>query len=1118
MRQMETRLTRKDLVFIGGCLLVAVVSLAVGVHYFYRAFPEASIDFRVTRDEAAVQAADFLAARGFDLSGYRHSAIFRYDGQTKTFLERELGLEGATQVIGDPVQLWRWSNRWVRELEKEEFQVAVTTSGELVSFSHLIEEEVPGASLEEAAARRLAETFLTSELGHDLAALDFAEAQAKERPNRIDYTFSYKLRDFAIGEAHYRFYVRLQGDQIGGFGEYLKVPEAWQRDYAELRSRNETTGLVAGTLLILTVLAMLVAFFGGVRARDIRYKTAAIFGGIAAALTLLAQLNNLPLTAFGYDTTDTYGSFLTGQLLNSLFAAAAQGIFIFFLTAAAEPLYRRHYAGQIQIGGQFTPAGLRTKRFLLGTILGLAMTPAFLAYQVLFYITAEQFGAWSPADIPYSEMVNTYIPWIMVLLIGFMPAVSEEFISRAFSIPFLHKYLKSRWAAVFIAALIWGFAHAGYPQQPFYIRGLEVGIGGIVIGYIFLRFGILAPLVWHYTIDALYTSLILFRSSNSYFVVSAALSAGLMFLPLAVALVLYLRQRRFADPTPLLNKSDAPTAPEAGADEPTAPQAAAPAPAFAYTPLSKRRMGWAAAVVVASLGFFALDYEKPLDFVDVHLTRAEAEAKAIEHLEATGADAAAYEVVTYYQNQPNTMAIRYILERDSVAVVNRLYQEDLLASLWMTRFFRYGEKEEYKVAVHPEDGSLYSMSHLLAEESAGADLSEAQAREIAVEHLRSFGLAAERLELKESSSEKLPNRRDHRFVFEAAEGDERNVDELRYRVRVNVAGDEPVSIYRFLRVPEAWAREYKESTTLKTALFGLLIALIAAVVLHGLWLLVRRVRNEGIAWAPLVKIAAVVVAFLLLSQLNGLSVVERAYDTRLALSIFTITQILGVVLGSLGVGLLILAALGLATSLYPDWPARLRAARRVPEFRDAIVGVALVLIAIESCQHLLGYVQSQFIASDPSLGLGLPSGLDQYLPFWNPLPDGLMWAIFVPVAAGLVLYYSRVVIKKRLYGVLAGLGLGLVMSGTNAVHFDEFLFELLTFGTSIGFAVAAIVLVLRNNLLAYALLGFASVLSAVKGLGALSAPAYQLQAGLLLLIALVLVFCLWWRLGPERVS
>ena len=335
-------------------------------------------------------------------------------------------------------------------------------------------------------------------------------------------------------------------------------------------------------------------------------------------------------------------------------------------------------------------------------------------------------------------------------------------------------------------------------------------------------------------------------------------------------------------------------------------------------------------------------------------------------------------------------------------------------------------------------------------------------------------------------------------------------------MRVNVAGDEPVSIYRFLKVPEDWEREYNEGTTLKTALSGLLIVLIAAVVLHGLWLLVRRVRDEGIVWAPLIKIAAIGAAFLLLEFLNGLSVFERFYDTRFTLSIFTITQILSIVLGSLGVGLMIVAALGLATSLYPDWPARLRAARRVPEFRDAVVGVALILVASEAWQHLRGYVESRFIASDPTLGFGLPSGLDQYLPFWNFLSEGVRVAIFLPILAGLVLYYSRVVIKKRLYAVVAGLGVGLIMSGGNAVHFDEFLFELLTFVTSIGFVVAAIVLVLRNNLLAYVLLGFVSVLLEVKSLGALSAPAYQLQAGILLLLTLLVVVCLWWRLGAER--
>ena len=86
---------------------------------------------------------------------------------------------------------------------------------------------------------------------------------------------------------------------------------------------------------------MAAAFFISVRQQDIRWKTAIVFGGIAFVLTLLARLNKLPLTEYRYETTDTFGSFLTQQLLLSLVIALGQGLFILFLTAAAEPVYRR---------------------------------------------------------------------------------------------------------------------------------------------------------------------------------------------------------------------------------------------------------------------------------------------------------------------------------------------------------------------------------------------------------------------------------------------------------------------------------------------------------------------------------------------------------------------------------------------------------------------------------------------------------------------------------------------------------------------------------------------------------------------------------------------------------
>ena len=126
---MEQHLERQDLRLIGVCIAVAVAGLLVGTHFFYQAFPEATIDFAVTREESAQQAGVFLQDLGADLSGYRHSAIFSFDDDAKTFLERELGFEGATATIDRPVRLWRWSNRWARELQKEEYRGEHTTRG-----------------------------------------------------------------------------------------------------------------------------------------------------------------------------------------------------------------------------------------------------------------------------------------------------------------------------------------------------------------------------------------------------------------------------------------------------------------------------------------------------------------------------------------------------------------------------------------------------------------------------------------------------------------------------------------------------------------------------------------------------------------------------------------------------------------------------------------------------------------------------------------------------------------------------------------------------------------------------------------------------------------------------
>ena len=321
------------------------------------------------------------------------------------------------------------------------------------------------------------------------------------------------------------------GNEVGGYREYLKIPDSGRATTSCCAPRTKSRRPSIRPSALVLMVGMLIVIVMRVRRHDVPWRRAALVGLAGIVLGFLAQLNEFPLHEFGYPTTDSYGSFLSRQFLNALLSALGAGGLLFILTAGAEPLYREMLRDKISLGNLFTLRGLRTKRFFLGAILGITLTGIFIAYQTAFYIVAFRFGAWSPADVPYTDLLNTRFPWVFVLFGGFLPAVSEEFLFRMFAIPFLRKVTRSIVVAVVLAGFIWGFGHAGYPQQPFYIRGVEVGIGGVALGIIMLRFGILPTLVWHYSVDAMYSAMLLIRSESLYYKLSGVAAAGIMLLP-----------------------------------------------------------------------------------------------------------------------------------------------------------------------------------------------------------------------------------------------------------------------------------------------------------------------------------------------------------------------------------------------------------------------------------------------------------------------------------------------------------------------------------------------------------------------------------------------------------
>ncbi|HEY1239612.1 MAG TPA: CPBP family intramembrane glutamic endopeptidase [Bryobacteraceae bacterium] len=934
---MTSRLRASDYRFIAICLALLAASTWFSVRYFYLAFPEASIDFRVGRAEAQTIAERFLSGYQYRVTGYRTAASFDFDDNAKTFLEREVGLQRANQIMGTRVRLWRWSYRWFRPQQKEEYRVDITPRGELAGFDHQLAEDAPRPAVSDDQARAVAEQFLRDGLQRDPAALDFVEVSTITRPARADRVFTWKERDFDLNGATIRLEVRLLGNETGGYREYLKIPEQWTRDYERLRSKNEVAQFIDTVVVLALAVGMVIVIVLRIRRHDIRWRRAAWVGVVGMVLSACASANQFPLQEFNYPTTDSYFSFVARQALQALLTALGAGGLLFLLTAAAEPLYREFFPNKLSLGHLFRLRGVRTKSFLLGSILGLSLCGIFIAYQTAFYIVAYRFGAWSPADVPYTDLLNTRFPWAYVLFGGFLPAVSEEFLFRMFAIPFLRKLLRFLPAAVALAGFIWGFGHAGYPQQPFYIRGVEVGIGGVVLGLIMLRWGILPTLVWHYSVDAMYTAMLLLRSSSVYFRLSGAASAGIMVLPVLFALVAYWRRGGFEPEARLTNAED-PTV----AEEPPAPEPRPAAGAILYRPLTARLRVFALGVCV--LGFLTLLIPVPR-FGDspnfrIDATQAASAAGGFARTQAIAPDT--FRRVTYpdvHWGGDDSLAGKYFLEHGNVAQASSLFEGNRPLRHWVTRYFRSLDREELLVSVHPETAKVLGFVHAIPEEQPGADVSSDVALGAAGRFAQVQGINLGAMDLKESTSEKKKARRDYRLVWEARPGDSRNIQDAHYRVEIGVAGDQVASWRSYWKLPETFARARSQQNFLSIALLTLRLATIASAFVFGVWSLIGTIRAGLIRWGTVTRIAAPATLLTAVGPLLALPLLLKDYNTAIPLSTYEavayVTVAVSVVLGFV----VLAAAVAFIASSYPEVPTALTAPNRRTLGLDAVITV-----------------------------------------------------------------------------------------------------------------------------------------------------------------------------------
>lgn len=854
-------------------LLLWVAAAILGAwfahHYYFKAFPEASVHFQVTRAEALARAQSFVTAQGQSISGYQSTIVFGIDESAKTYLEREVGLTRANELMSSELNVWYWQVRFFQPGQEEQYSVRVSPAGRVVGYTHKIPEARAAPSLTRQAAQQAAQQFLVGALGKDAGGWDFLpeEANSDQRTNRMDWSFTWEKRGFIAKDAPDRLEITLQGDRIGGAREYLKVPEAWSRSYEHLRSANIFLNQVAIIPYLFLFGAALWLGIGLARRRQTTWGGAIRLGVIAAVLLFLMRLNMWPLERASYDTNTSYGSFVSNQIALALLFAIGSALTISLILPGAEPLYRAAQPARLRLARAFTLSGIRSKEFFSASVVGLSMAAAHIGFLVAFYIVAGHFGAWAPQDISYDDSINTAIPWVAGMAIGLLAATSEEFLFRLFAIPFFERVTGSRAFAVIVPAFCWSFLHSAYPQEPPYIRGLEVGLIGIVAGLVMLRWGIVSTLIWHYTVDASLVGLLLLRSHSSYLRISGVIVGAAAVLPLLYSAICCLRRGGFEPAESMLNSAIPP---------PNLSLAAAAAPADAaraekrYDALPQRTLVFLALCAVAGcLVMWRVHPQLIGTYLRLRTDARSARAAADAALRARGIDPASWHHAATLVKVTDPITNEYLRRTIGVAAANNIYSGPVPGALWDVRYFRDGEPEEYSVIIKP-DGSLHSIHHVLADAAPGASLSKDEAIRRAEDFLaHSKNLDLREWSLVESNSNKRPHRIDHDLTWQKnapIDGSTSSAAASGHafeRIDVTVQGDEVTNYRTYIKIPDEWRRQQAANTLPRTIHTIGSIAFFVVLGLVVLILFLRQLRSpqaREIPWRGLVLWAVWVLA------------------------------------------------------------------------------------------------------------------------------------------------------------------------------------------------------------------------------------------------------------------
>jgi len=973
--------------------LVAAVASIFTISLFWNDFA-GTLKVNVSMDRQLALESSLETAKSFDIlpEDLDQAVVYQFDSSLRNYVElKQGGRERFQNIIDNDIYSpYNWMVRSFKEGEIAELYVQFKPDGSPNGYVLKVPEEYKSKNLDEEDALSLVSSKINEHWSGNFEDYELIESSFMEMPNgRIDHTFVYehKLKD--IGDAKYRLSANVAGSTVSKINPYAFIPESFSREFANIRSDNNTIAAFAnyaflGIYLLGIGLITVILFY---RNGWLRWKKSLAAAAFIAFASMLVDLNFAPSSMMYYDTATSKSQFFTEQML----AVIANSVLNFLIIASsfivAESLTRRAFPEHIQLWKTWSSNVANSKRVLNDTIFAYLIVPIKLAAVLGFYLLSEKyFGFWSPASSSFDpNYLASIFPWYTGLAISLQAGFWEEMLFRALPIAagvLIGQRYNMKFTGLVVAmvlqALVFGAGHANYPAQPSYARVVELFLPSIIVyGMIYLKLGVVFGAITHYLYDVVLFSLPIWYSSGYLFDKFMTILGG--SIPLLVILYFWYKNKGWSEiDQSNLNEGYIPNPPEKKpVEEKTVFSSSS------IKPLNPKTISVALIFIIGvfttiKISPIEVDIKSPSIDKNQAISIAEKFLQDKNILLPEGYNPYAFDDSSY-------PASSFAWEALGKEVYFDLYGTYILGPRWKVRFAKFDgpvESRSREILISMDfEGNILRYSNKFPEDEAGLSLSKDDAQKLAETSLvNNLNIPLDSVELTSAQESQKPNRLDWIFTF--TDKKEVDYDGTKLQNVISISGDKISGFTQYVYVPEEWGRMKRDREGL-SGIIGTLFTVPGLIFIIGL-LLMRSFKmlmdkrfnlRKGLTFGSF-AIFGIIAVFNDSSFLNNLPTNQPIENLMTTYYI-----------SAIGGGIIVLGLVPIL--LYGTLFKMIRESTNQISIKDAIFGGALVSLYIIAAQILVGSFQLDLNPNFPGFNL------TSYYPMYDTLN---VFGFFGPIA------------------------------------------------------------------------------------------------------------------------